>query len=384
MKSTALAGVSRLAKLLIFFLLLAGLSLNTSCSSDPAEEQEMIDDTDNTDDPDNPDDPDDPDNGDDPDDPDTSGTVVFEDNFILQEERQLISYVLSATEYNKFQDGNGDLQMVTGKVYEYLEDNFDFIFILSVEESQPSGLYYGRSTKVKNDVQGIGSSIYDGTAPYGSDGNLKSVIHMPRTEYVVNGPFLHEILHYWANRGFVPTTVGGHWGYSSAGGQLGGFDELVDLGNDTYQGRLNGNNSFGPNANGGNSLPYSNVELYTMGLIGPGELESIQVAENPQSNGQQGQFTADAITVYTATDLLTQHGDRIPTEQNSQKEFRGLAVIISTTALSADKITSVNRDLENFSRQSAPDSYWGNAYNFWEATGERATLEIEVANGDIK
>ncbi|MEN8788141.1 MAG: hypothetical protein ABF295_01400, partial [Flavobacteriaceae bacterium] len=329
-------------------------------------------------------DPDDPDNNDDPDDPDTTGTVVFEENFILEEERRLVTYVLSDTEYNKFLDGDGDLQMVTGKVYEYLEDNFDFIFILSVEESQPVGLYYGRSTKVKNDVQGIGSSIYDGTSAYGSAGNLKSVIHMPRTEYVVNGPFLHEIVHYWANRDFIPTTVGGHWGYSSAGGQLGGFDELIDLGNDTYQGRLNGSNSFGPNANGGNTLPYSNVELYTMGLIGPGELESIQVAENPQSNGQQGQFTADAITIYTATDLLVQHGDRIPTVQNSQKDFRSLAVVISRAELSEEKITSVNRDLENFARQAAPDSYWGNAYNFWEATGERASLEIGVVSSDIK
>ncbi|MEN8790203.1 MAG: hypothetical protein ABF295_11855, partial [Flavobacteriaceae bacterium] len=137
MKSTALAKVSRLAKILLFFILLAGLSVNTSCSSDPAEDQELTDDPDSTDDPDNPDDPDDPDNNDDPDDPDTTGTVVFEENFILEEERRLVTYVLSDTEYDKFLDGDGDLQMITGKVYEYLEDNFDFIFILSVEESQP-------------------------------------------------------------------------------------------------------------------------------------------------------------------------------------------------------------------------------------------------------
>ncbi len=384
MKLTSLAVVSRLAKIFVLFLLLGVLSINSSCSPDQDNDTELIDDPDNTDDPDNPDDPDDPDNGEDPDEPDTSGSVVFEDNFILDEDRKLLKFVLSDSQYNSFLEGDGDLNMVSEKVFEYLEDSFDFIFILSVEESQPAGLYYGRSTKIKNDVQGIGSSLYDGTSGYGSAGRLKSIIHMPRTEYVVNGPFLHEIAHYWANQGFIPTTVGGHWGYSSAGGQLGGFDELIDLGNNTYQGRLNGSDGFGAIANGGNSLPYSNVELYTMGLIGPAELESLQVAVNPQSNGEVGQFTADAITVYTATDLITQHGERIPSEMDSQKEFKGLAVIISTTELSDEKIDSVNRDLENFSRQDAPDSYWGNSFNFWEATGERATLEIRVSDNDIK
>ncbi|WP_420601150.1 hypothetical protein [Flagellimonas sp.] len=364
----------------LFFLFLFSIT-NISCSTDNLEEVGIVDDETSTDEPES---PENPENTEDSDDSNSPETMEFEENFVLDEDMKLVNFVLSDTEYNKFITDDGDLKMVSKKVYEYFNDEFDFIFVLSVEESQPQNLYYGISYKVKNDVEGIGSSIYDGTSQYGSDGKLKSVIYMPRTEYIVSGPFLHEIAHYWANHGFLSTTVGGHWGYSSAGGQLGGFDELDDLGGGTYHGKVNGRNGFGANANGGNSLPYSNVELYVMGLIGKDELESIQVAENPVSTGEYGKFTADGITTLTSADLVTEHGERIPSVQNSQKEFNALTVIISTSKLGQEKIDSINKDLENFSRKGEPDSYWGDTYNFWKATGERASITIQVSNGDIK
>jgi hypothetical protein len=375
MKSTSLNKIERFVKIFFSFFLFSIVLVNSACSTDDEDNIEVADDTENNDG---------PDNSGGGENSDTSGAIVFEENFVLEDNRRLVNFVLSNGEYNKFLEGEGDVKMVSQKVYEYFHDDFDFIFILSVEEQHPDGLYFGRSYKIKNDVQGLGMSLYEGTAEYGSLGTLKSLIHMPRTEYVVNGPFLHEIAHYWSNHGFIPTTIGGHWGYSSAGGQLGGFDELVDLGNNTYQGKLNGKNGFGPNANGGNSVPYSNIELYAMGLISSDELESIQVAENPEVGGTFGQFTADAITTMTNNDLIAQHGQRVPSVQNSQKSFKALAVIISTTKIGEDQIDTISRDLENFARQGTPDGYWGNTYNFWMATGERASLDIHVLDEDLK
>ncbi len=317
------------------------------------------------------------------DNPGTPNGNVFEENFVLDTENRFLNYVLPATEYNKFLQGDGDFVMVSNKVYEYLNDDFDFIFILSDEVKKPDDLYFGITRKVKNDVEGIGGNIYDNTANYGSKGALKSIIHMPETRFVRNGPFLHEIVHYWGNYSFIPTTVGGHWGYSSVGGQLGGFDELVDLGSNAYQGRLNGRDGFGTFANSGNLIPYGNLELYIMGLIGANELESVQVAENPVSTGSGG-FTADNITTYTAANLIAQHGERVPTTQNAQKTFKGITVVLSTTKLTDDKIAELNSDLENFSRNAAPDSSWGNLHNFWLATGGKATLDITVSQANIK
>ncbi len=317
-------------------------------------------------------------------DPDISvDEVVFEENFLLSEDKNFINFVLSEADYNKFIEGEGDFNKVSKKVYEYLNDDFDFIFILSVEAEQPDGLYFGISRKIKNDVEGIGSSIYDNTTTYGSGGTLKSIIHLARTEYIRNGPFLHEIMHYWGNQGFIPTTVGGHWGYSSVGGQLGGFDELVDLGNNSYQGMLNGQDSFGTFANGGNTLAYGNLELYLMGLIPANELEPIQVAENPESTGS-GTFTADNIKTYTAADLIAQHGARVPEEKDAQKAFKGVTVVISTSKLSEEEAKSISVNLDNFSRNGATDQSWGSFFNFWKATGERATISMNITEENIK
>lgn len=315
---------------------------------------------------------------------DTSGAVVFDQDFTLDATHTVANYVLSQSDYAQFLAGEGDITMVAEKAYEYLDDDFDYIIILSVEEVQPSGLFYGRSHLVQNQVQGLGTTIYNNAAAYGSAGKLKSIIYMPRTEYISNGPFLHEIVHSWGNKGIIPSTVGGHWGFASTAGQLGGFDQIEDLGNNTYRGSLNGQNGFGTFANGGNSVVYGALELYTMGLIGADELGPIQVAVNPEWTQNAAEFTADAITTYTAQDLINEHGARIPSVTDSQKDFKALTVVISTTEISQEQIDAISSNLDNFSRQGAPDSSWGSLKNFWLATQGKATFDFTVASESMQ
>ncbi len=314
----------------------------------------------------------------------TTGSIVFEDNFVLDESRSHTNLVLSEDAYDQFIAGEGDLKMISEKVYQYMNDDFDFMIILSIEETQPSGLFFGRSTSTRNNVDGLGGNLFDATANYGSEGRLNAIIYMPRVEYVRNGPFLHEIAHTWGNKGFIPSTVGGHWGYANTAGQLGGFDELIDLGNNTYKGRLNDRDGFGTFANGGNSLPYGNLELYLMGLIGADELETVQVAVNPASGASAGEFTADRIDSYTSEALISQHGARVPSVDNSQKDFSALVVIISKTPISEEKTAQINSNLENFARQDAPDASWGNLHNFWMATQGKATFSFQVLQESIR
>lgn len=323
--------------------------------------------------------PEDPENTEEP----TTGEVIFEAGFVLQEDRRLVNLVLSSSEYDAFTTGEGDLKLVSNKVYEYMNDDFDFLIILSVEATQPPDLFYGRSTSVQNKVQGLGNSTYNGAAAYGATERLQSIIYMPRSEYVKSGPFLHEIAHTWGNKGFIPTTVGGHWGYASTAGQLGGFDVLQELGGNAYRGQMNGTNGFGSFANGGNSVPYGNLELYVMGLIPSDELAPVQVAVNPQPGSSVGDFTAEAIDTYTPEALIMEHGERIPSYEDSQKAFNALAIIISKEALSDEKINAINTDLENFSRPSAPDN-WGSSNNFWMATQGKASFDFTVRQESIK
>lgn len=365
---------------LIFTILF--LAFFTACSTDEID-AELTDETDTVS-MDNPDAIDEPE-AETPETPDsTTGAISFEENFILNEERSFANFVLSTAEYTKFITGDGDLRLISNKVYEYLTDDFDYIIILSVESSQPDGLFFGRSSSISNTVAGLGGGTFDNTVSYGSDGRLKNIIYMPRVEYIRNGPFLHEIAHTWANKNFLPTTVGGHWGYAGVGGQLGGFDELVNLGGNSYQGRLNGRDGFATFANGGNAIPYGNLELYLMGLIGPDELEAVQVAVNPEQGSSYGQFMADAIETYTPQDMLVTNGARVPNHMNSQKEFRALTVIISTAQLDAERMESAHAYLDNFSRPAAPDDSWGTLNNFWLATGGRATFSFDVLPVYIK
>lgn len=305
------------------------------------------------------------------------------DDFILDESNRVVNYILPKDEYDKYLEDEGDFSLISKKVYAHFKDDFDFIFVLSNEQQVPEGLYSGISYKVQNDVEGIGSGIYNGSSGYGSEGRLKSVIHLPVPRFIVNGPFLHEIVHYWGNRGFIPTTVSGHWGYSNVGGQLGGFDELIAMGNNTYQGKMEGVNGFGTFANGGNSVPYGNLELYLIGLIGVNELNDVQYAENPERQGS-GKFTADEIITLTPAQLIAEHGSRIPSVENSQKEFNAITVVLSHEEIADSNMATISTNLENFARNSPPDASWNGLFNFWQATQGKASLNINVLDESIK
>ena len=359
---------------LALFACFSFLILSCSKDEDPVSDAEMDNGTSESTDQ----------NSDDTDNSEEPNTLELETGFTIDEEYQFTNLIISESEYNKFLEDEGDMRMVSNKVYEHFNDDFDFIIILNVEESQPNNLYYGLSTPAQGDIEGLGRNIWDNTAAFGSAGKLKTVIHMPRVEYIRNGPFLHEIQHYWCNHGLIPTTAGGHWGYSSAGGQLGGFDTIEDLGSNTYRGSVDGEVGFGTVANGGNSVPYSNLELYAMGLIAPDALESITVAENPSATGEFGVFTADALTTYTAADIIAANGARVPNYQNAQTEFKALVVVLSTGPVPQATWGALNANLENFARQGDPDNSWGSLYNFWTATGGRATFSFEIVNSDLK
>lgn len=368
----------KLPHLLALFLIFSVVLL--SCSTDSNDMEDLSNPPEDSETPEQ----DTPDESDTDNETGTEGTLELVEGFTLDTEKMFTHLELSDSAYNEFLAGNGDMRAVSNTVYEHFNDDFDFIIILSVEGSQPENLYYGLTTPAKNDIEGLGRSLWDNTSSFGSDGKLKTVIHMPRTEYIRNGPFLHEILHYWSNHGLIPTAAGGHWGYSSVGGQLGGFDELESLGDDRYRGLVDGRTGFGTVANGGNSLPYANLELYSMGLIGEDELETVTVAENPQPTAEFGVFTADAITSYTAEDIVAENGPRIPSAQNAQTEFNALVVVISKNGVSEEQLDTLNFNLENFARDGNPDASWGSTYNFWKATFGKATINFEISSEQLK
>jgi hypothetical protein len=187
-------------------------------------------------------------------------------------------------------------------------------------------------------------------------------------------------MHNWGNN-LIKTEVGWHWGYSNVGGQLGGWqpNSLVTLDDGTYQtkGPLDTEpGGWGSFANRGNSVPYSNLELYIMGMISAEDVgHDIKIAEDLNwTDYSNGIFEASSITTLTMDQIIADKGVREPNHLNSQKNFRAMYVVVSEVPMTREEWRVVDKFVYDF--QLAGDD--GNsAYNFWEATQGKGTMSFD-------
>ena len=276
-----------------------------------------------------------------------------------------------------------DVRTYAKNIYAWFDDSFDYLMFFLNLPDRPDGIpFFGQYHPVSNDTEGIGRGIFFDNR-YGSAGKLRGALLFPYNRALLNGPSLHELMHSWANYS-VPTTVGAHWGFSSANGQLGGFDleKLVDLGGGQYT----TTDSFGTFANGGNSLPYSSIELYFAGLIAPEEVPDLWVAEDGEwlvdennslvrSEYETGTFTAD-FRIYTIDDIIAEHGARVPDWTESQKHFRAAVVLLTDENHPAtlSQQQAMSERVSSFSYRGDDDSH---LFNYYEATGGRGSITMD-------
>ena len=268
-------------------------------------------------------------------------------------------------------------------LYTHFEDAFDFVMFFSNLDDlgDHEHLHYvGVYSSVRNHTAGVGlRTFYDNR--YGSAERLKGVIHFPYNRALLFGPALHELLHAWANYA-IPTSVGAHWGFSSADGQLGGFDiaNLVELGDGRYAaGR------FGTFANGGNRPPYSPIELYFAGYLPPEEVPDLWVAadgewvveEGSQARTEDGHsiFSASDVRTYTIEDIVAEHGARVPAMAEAQWHFRVAVVLLTNDEHPATdaQLGLLNEHVALFSLQGDDGR---DSHNFFEATGGRGSVAM--------
>ena len=309
------------------------------------------------------------------------------------------SMLLPETEFKAWLEGQGfqksaERQKITKKIYDVFKDSFDFIFFVMNTDQRPTKIPFGQLIKVSNAVKGVGIRIYSNASQYGSAGKLKAVMQLGRKDYLLFGPSLHELMHNWGN--FILDTkmlnaagkeVNGkpHWGVSDVGGQLGGFDRAtfqknVDGNPNKYSGRIGKRPYFGFNSNGGNGLPYSNLELYLMGLLPKSEVKPVKVFSGISADkaefGKKGAFTATKMVEYSIDQIVgapLNKGERVPGPDKSQKSFRVLALMLTPKPLTTKEWDDFDKQIASFSFKGKDRS---SLYNFWEATGGRASLEM--------
>ncbi len=307
---------------------------------------------------------------------------------------RVASLQMTAQEYSDWIDNNEytvtDIrEALFQDIYQKFNDQFDFIFLILNEDTRPDNLPFGQLIQVSNAVSGIGLSMFDNSANYGSDGQLMAVMHLTQRNYLRSGPSLHELMHNWGNFGIPTESVSApgtglmsfpfipHWGFTggSTPGQLGGFEQstLVDNGSGSYT-----VDAFGPNANGGNSVPFNETELYLMGMKPISSVTDFDVFADITSltiNPDDFDFEASSRTTYTSESLESLLGARVPASSTSQKDFTALIIVLTDAPLTTAEWDQVDGDAEKFSRTSSDGS---STYNFWEATDQMGTIDFTI------
>ncbi len=285
-----------------------------------------------------------------------------------------------------------NVQGITPILYATFRDDFDFITLLINEDNVPPSFgavaFYNPA---RNDVQNIGLTTFDNTTSYGSAGKLQGVLILGGKSHLRKGPSLHEICHQWANY-LIPTefpgsAIGPHWGISGGNsrGQLGGFVQSTLSDTRTAPPSPNWSASdFAGQTLGGNSGPYNQMELYLMGMIPLEDVDPFDVFLNVRDIITDGRFVAwnsNTKINYTAEKIRDEFGIRLPLPADAQKDFRMLVVMLTPQPLTDAEWLNFNDQVFRFG--IAGDDGEARNYNFWEATGGRATMKVDELSNSL-
>jgi hypothetical protein len=249
-----------------------------------------------------------------------------------------------------------------GDFGEQANAQMDFLYVMA--EHPSFGLYGGKSHHVSNQISGIGVDL---ASPMSEAPKLQATVALGFNSDL---PLNHETAHRWAvdldeSFGFGE----GHWGYAGTDGVLGGFDpdSLVDNGDGTYT-----VGSFDP-AQSILGAPFSDIELYLMGLVPPEQVAPIPVLHDVQevaSNDNDLTVTYNAtLETVTIDDIIAVQGNRNPTVEDSQKQFQAVFVVFSEQLLTDTELAYFDGPAMEFGLQAS-----SGPFTFYKATGGRATM----------
>jgi hypothetical protein len=319
-----------------------------------------------------------------------------------------------------------ELDNIAGRIYTLFEDRFDFLLFVFNTNDRSVGKGIGKdgmSSPVNNDVDGIGlpkTRFAHSFSKVDSVKTLKSWIYLPRYNNIP-GNALHEIAHTWAAhikpagekpgelRHLVDATSG-HWFYSNAGGQLGGFKYVRKVetkgGRTVYQGSMSPDTWWDDSFDAGGFdparayrpyTPYSDIELYLMGMKSAQELRDagftldlytgIGIDSDGDYPSDEGYFSATGVTSYTIDDIIALHGPRVPDAGAAQKRFKVLTVILTPQGTEEDFSGAIVDDLKWLAGgQDTPPRRGkdGDYINFAQATLGRGSLEVGGIEKSLK
>lgn len=349
------------------------------------------------------------------------GCMVFVPNPAVTQHRDKL--VVMETPFKNMESNPRQLIKICREFYRHYEDVFDALVLISHKpwlSKEPSQLGVGRMGEmvvVRNSISGTGTSMRDFASELGSEHQLKGIIHLESEFGILGGSMLHEFMHLWMfDLEVIPTRSSGHWGFSSVGGLLGGFqrEELQSIGDEKYVA-----GDFSP-LSASKPVLYSELEMYLAGWIPPSDVPDVWVAEDgafslrelteetlaecmitsgPYQGTLDGDciietdsdgnpiFTASKSSTWSIEQIIEKLGPRVPNHEHSQKEFRVAFIYLAdgTETVSESRFDLTEFWIEQFTSKE-PTPRWLNVededssekisfYNSWEATRGIATME---------
>ncbi|WP_431686660.1 RCC1 domain-containing protein [Hahella sp. NBU794] len=289
----------------------------------------------------------------------------------------VVSLQISASDFSSLasKDLRGAvLANINNKVYECFQDDFHFV----------------------NVIRNLDRNVSDGANQtnyhrLGNSNTQLTTIFYPNRSNIAYGASLHEIGHTWSNRiveanDLQGKSVGGHWGLSDANGAVGGFDpDKLTFSSGVY--RYAGssiNTQWGTNA-----IPYSDLELYMMGIMDKASVSPLNVYRNPRNVS----LGSDAITfnadrhVYSVEDIEELAFSNVNgfTGSSANKSFRSIHIVATVSPLTQSEWEEVSTQVSWFSHpgddsifaDQLGDSAVERLNNFWEATKGKGKLNAE-------
>lgn len=196
-----------------------------------------------------------------------------------------------------------DFQQVGQVLYEHFPDEFDFMAVFATTSGGAFNFYID----AKNTIEGIGKSIFDNTASYGSAGRLQGVAYL---DISTGAPIMHELTHNFGV--FFDSGLGlddgtPHWGGVDIPGTLGGLDFKRQ---DDDQYRI----TWSPFDIESDFLPMAPMELYLWGLMPPEDVPDVTVLDgiDPREQEVDDLVVPDDVSTVSMADIQAVHGPRVP------------------------------------------------------------------------
>jgi hypothetical protein len=280
-----------------------------------------------------------------------------------------------------------NLSNVTREFYRYFPDNYDVLNIVFDPQRFENRTHF----VVKNTVSGVGLSMTDSSATYGSGGRLTGISQFPISRLFdgVESGTLHELGHQWINflRGAPFASGAPHWPYSSmasgimgfsiggTGGQGGNYPCTIT---EDPRGYL-----LTPRAD---TPVFNDIDLYLMGLLPANEVRT-QFAFADQAAAPQvrceGIFTG-AMTPITINEIMAAGGGpRVPAYGQAPNNFTMATVLVTRNGLASPEMMSFYSWMaERAEWRTRVPTHSGFVKElgqpFYLATGRRGTLQMDI------